>query len=263
MRGLKAWACAVVFAASAAPATAQLTGGTSGAGSNGSTNTSGGTRTTTGTGGVSSGTTAGSSTTSTSSSSGSSSPGTADSLATSGLETLQQQNLQFSNIGVTSTSNLQKSNVFASFYANPYSMGVSSTSGAGGFGKPLFTATSTSSNTGRTGTTGTGRTGLNSSSTQSGILIPLRVQMNYAAELRFPTSAVAPPRLQADLRSAIDAGGLASPGSVQVIADANNNVVLRGTVKDDEEKRLVEGLVRLTPGVGNITNDLSYPVASK
>ncbi len=81
--------------------------------------------------------------------------------------------------------------------------------------------------------------------------------------MRFPTPPVTAIKLQTDLRGIIDAGGLSNSKSVQVLADGNNNVTLRGTVKDDEEARLVEGLVRLTPGVGGITNELTFPVASK
>lgn len=94
-------------------------------------------------------------------------------------------------------------------------------------------------------------------------MVPLPVQIAYPAQVQFPVSRVAAPRLQADLRGIIDAGGLANPKSVQILADSNNNVVLRGTVKDNDEARFVEGLVRTTPGVGGIINELSYPVTNK
>lgn len=276
MRGLKTWAWAVVIAATATPASAQLTSGTTG----GTTGTSGLTGTT-GTGGISGSTTSRTTSTSGNSLGGSSLNSSSSGLGSSnssnsssgmnssnnGLANLDASNSQFTNIGITGTSSLQKSNVFASFYANPYAMGLSSSAGAGGFGQPTFGTTSTTTTGGgRTGATGTaGRTGgLNSNAAnQSGILIPLPVQLAYSAQVQFPTPKVATPRLQADLRGIIDAGGLASPAGVQIVADANNNVTLRGTVKDDDEKRLAEGLVRLTPGVGTITNELTYPVASK
>lgn len=260
MRGLRTWAWAVVVAATATPASAQLTTGST----TGGTGTTG----TTGTGGIS-----GSTTNRTTSSSGSSlggsslnSSSTGMTSATNGLSSLDQSNAQFTNIGITGTSSLQKSNVLGGFYANPYALGLSSTSGAGGFGQPLYGTTSTTG-AGRTGATGTaGRAGgpnSGNAANQSGILIPLPVQMAYSAQMQFPTPKVATARLQADLRGIVDAGGLASPAGVQIVADANNNVTLRGTVKDDDEKRLAEGLVRLTPGVGTITNELTYPGASK
>lgn len=260
MRGLRTWAWAVVIAATAGPASAQFT-----------TGTTGGTTGTTGTGGITGGTTSRTTSSSGSSLSSSStglsgSSGTNSNSTNNGLATLDSSNVQFTNIGITGTSSLQKSNVFASFYANPYALGLSSSAGAGGFGQPLFGTTSgATGGAGRTGATGTtGRAGLNNNAAnQSGILIPLPVQLAYSAQVQFPTPKVATPRLQADLRGIIDAGGLASPAGVQVVADADNNVTLRGTVKDDDEKRLAEGLVRLTPGVGTITNELTYPVAGK
>ena len=275
MRGLKTWACAVVFAASAAPVFAQTggTGGTGGISGTTTRSTSGSSLGSTTLGSSSSGSSSlGSSSLGTSSlgssSLGSSSLGSSSSSnsTANGLSSLEQSNTQFSNIGVTSSSNLQRSNVFSSFYANPYAMGLSSSSGAGGFGQPLYGATT--GGTGRTGTTtGTtgrlGTTGLTNSANQSGIVVPLPVQIAYSARVQFPTPPVATPRLQADLRGIIDAGGLATPQTVQVIADANNNITLRGTVKDDDERRLTEGLVRLTPGVQNISNELTYPGMNK
>ena len=55
---------------------------------------------------------------------------------------------------------------------------------------------------------------------------------------------------------------LLNPDRSVPLTNANNNVTLRGTVKDDDEARLVEGLVRITPGVGAIKNELAFPVAA-
>jgi hypothetical protein len=95
--------------------------------------------------------------------------------------------------------------------------------------------------------------------TDPGQVVALPRQIAYTAQLKFATPPVAAPRLQADLRGVIDRAGLTVPaGNVQVQVDGTA-VVLRGAVRDGDEARLVEGLVRLTPGVGRITNELSYP----
>jgi hypothetical protein len=162
----------------------------------------------------------------------------------------------------SSSSSLSKSNFLSGYYVNPYSMGMGSTttgSSAGTFGTALYGTTG--STTGR-GTGATGQRGSTSSQNQSGILIPLPVQINYAAQMRFPTPPLAAPRLQTDLRGVINTSGLSNPNGVQVVIVDGTDVVLRGTVKDHEEARLAEGLVRLTPGVGFITNELRFPVAS-
>jgi osmotically-inducible protein OsmY len=48
---------------------------------------------------------------------------------------------------------------------------------------------------------------------------------------------------------------LKSRGSIQVASDGGV-VVLRGTVPDDHERRHAESLVRLTPGVREVRNEL-------
>jgi hypothetical protein len=265
MCGLKTWAWTVALAvATASPAFAQQAGttGTTGAA------TTGGTRATTGTGtgGITSGGTT------TSGLGGSGAGGVGSGAGGNGTGTTTVQNYQMEaapNIAAptgTARSSLHASNRFAGYYANPYMQGsVTATNTApGGFGLALYPATTGTGTVtgGRAGGAGAaGQRGL-TTNTQSGILIPLPVQISYVAQMRFPTPPVASPALVADLRGIIDRGGFANPKSVQVIANGTD-ITLRGTVRDDDEARLAEGLVRLTPGVGNITNELSYPLASK
>lgn len=249
-----AWVVALA-ATMAAPASAQITSST--VSPTGTTaTTTGGTRATTSTGGI----TSGSSTTSSGLS------GTSNGSSTSGTQNFQMEAAP--NITAptgTARSSLQTSNRFAGYYANPMYQGslTAANTAPGGFGIALYPATSGTGTVtgGRAGATGLTNRGL-ATNTQSGILIPLPVQISYVAQMRFPTPPVATPKLQADLRGIINTGGLANPKGVEVVV-TGTDVTLRGTVKDDEEARLAEGLVRLTPGVGNITNELSYPLASK
>jgi osmotically-inducible protein OsmY len=53
---------------------------------------------------------------------------------------------------------------------------------------------------------------------------------------------------------------IVSGKNVQILSDINNNVTLRGSVKNEDEARLIEGVVRLTPGVGQIRNELLFPI---
>lgn len=188
--------------------------------------------------------------------------------------------------------------IFGAFYANPYYQGLyqNATGGPGGFGVPLLNTTGsvgtglgsgigmrttstgvrtgttglggTTARTGATGVGGLGRTGgvggLGNTATQSGVIVPLPVQITYPAIARFPTQPVAAPQLQADLSGMLarSTAAIANPAGVQVIPDVRNNVLLRGTVRDADEARLVEGMVRLTPGVGFIKNELTFPTTS-
>jgi hypothetical protein len=182
----------------------------------------------------------------------------------------------------TARGSLSSANFLAGYYADPRFQGLINSqlnAAPGGFGLPLYPTTGAGGAGGalnRTGALGGGLAGgglagrqaglggLGQNANQSGILIPLPVQIAYTAEIRFPTTPVAPAAIQADLRGIIDrAPMIASPQNVQVIVAGGNNVTLRGTVKDDEEARLVEGLVRLTPGVGEIKNELTFPTAGK
>lgn len=62
--------------------------------------------------------------------------------------------------------------------------------------------------------------------------------------------------LQGNLRSILDRSSyLRNPRAVQVRA-GNGIVRLTGQVASDKERRLVEGMVRTTPGVANVLNDL-------
>lgn len=174
--------------------------------------------------------------------------------------------------GQASTS-LDASNRFGGYYANPYYQGLGQgTNTPGGFGAPLFnTAAGGTGSRGRGttfGTTGLGgaRGGLGgqNANNQSGIVVPLPAQINYVAVMRFPTPPVAPTKIHTEIRGVLDNSSLVSNGkAVQIITDVNNNITLRGNVKDEDEARLIEGIVRLTPGVANIANELSFPVASK
>lgn len=176
----------------------------------------------------------------------------------------------------TQSSSLNASNRFAGYYANPYFQGISTTGTSasapqpGGFGQPLFNTasggrgglTSGGAATGGRNALGGGLGG--QTSNQSGILIPLPSQIAYTATMQFPTAPVAAGQIISDIRSVIDATpAIANAKAVQIITDANNNVTLRGTVKDGDEARLIEGLVRITPGVGSIKNELSPTVASR
>lgn len=177
--------------------------------------------------------------------------------------------------GGQSTS-LQSSNIFSGYYANPYYQGLGTGQGApGGFGSPLYNGTGTGTTAGgRAGGTSTlgglggsrgglGGIGGQNSANQSGIVIPVQVQMTYASEMRFPTQPPATTRVHTELRSALDNSSMITGKTVQVVTDANNNVTLRGSVKDEDEARLVEGIVRLTPGVGEIKNEITFPVAGR
>jgi len=181
---------------------------------------------------------------------------------------------------------MSSSNFLSGYYGNPYFQGTLANAragnAAGGFGTPLYGTGSGSGAGGSigsassrtTGTTGLGTTGgqtggqggqgQNSSTGNSayGTIIAPTAQIAYPAIIRFPTAPVASTQLQTDVTGMLSRSTSTIPtaAGIQVLAQGGT-VTLRGTVADAEEARLVEGMVRLTPGVFSITNELTFPVS--
>ena len=148
-------------------------------------------------------------------------------------------------------------------------IGFAGAGSGGGLGS--VTGSSSTSTFGRSGgaggTGGTGGRVSGSSGSSGGVnlnnpggqIVPLPRQIAYQAVLRFQPPAPAPAQVQADIRGMLDRSNmLVTQQGVQVIADGST-VVLRGAVRDEEEARTIEGMVRLTPGVHLVKNEMSYP----
>jgi len=191
----------------------------------------------------------------------------------------------------TATSSVvNQSNVLGAYYANPYYQGrAGSTSSTtpGGFGTALYgTAGAGASTTGgrtgaiggRTGTTtglggatGFGSTGATggfgttggfggTTGSQSGIVVPLPRQISYTATLNFPRPSIAPTQMQANLQGVLlNSSMLANSRNITLSMDGGT-VVLRGSAATADDARLAENMIRLTPGVREVRNELTFPV---
>jgi len=79
----------------------------------------------------------------------------------------------------------------------------------------------------------------------------------YVATIGFSTTPLSPSRLAVDLQDTIARSSqLPSRGNIQVSMDGSA-VILRGEVADESERRLAEGMMRLTPGVHEVQNELT------
>jgi len=88
------------------------------------------------------------------------------------------------------------------------------------------------------------------------------VAISYTATPKFTFAALTPVQLQGTLQSVISSSTqMSSRAGVQVETQNGGIVVLRGTVADDDELRLVEGMIRLTPGVRDVKNELKIATA--
>ena len=163
------------------------------------------------------------------------------------------------------TYSVSTTNFLSGSFANPLypgrpgSTNLSASSG-GGFGQPSFGTVQTTSGTTRGGagggTASVGRGGSTGGSTnQSGV----GSRVSHTAELKFKVPAIATAQLQADLQGMVSrSSSLKNPSGVTVVVEGPI-AILRGKVADDDEKRLVEGMLRLTPGVRGVRNELQVP----
>lgn len=115
------------------------------------------------------------------------------------------------------------------------------------------------------GAGGLGRTGLGGfggmGATNTAQVVPLSRQISYTATLQVPQPAPAAvaSRIQTEVRGILDRSpAIANPAGVQVVTDGPV-VVLRGSARDEDEARLIEGMIRLTPGVRDVRNELQFP----
>ncbi|MCZ2343343.1 MAG: BON domain-containing protein [Bacteroidales bacterium] len=92
----------------------------------------------------------------------------------------------------------------------------------------------------------------------SGVVIPLQRPIAYQAVLKFPAPPTPPSAvMQANLQAMLARTPfLTNAGQVRVLAEGKQ-VILQGTVSDSDEARLIEGMVRMTPGVSSVRNELT------
>lgn len=110
---------------------------------------------------------------------------------------------------------------------------------------------------GRTG--GLNNTGLNASG--FGQIVPLPRPISYPGVLKFQTPVTTMAQIQTELRGMIDRSSMiANPRNITIEVSAEG-VILRGSAADEDEARMIEGMVRLTPGVHNVVNELTFPQA--
>jgi hypothetical protein len=167
----------------------------------------------------------------------------------------------------------QASDPFLTYYATPMSFGVASSSGTittgtptVSFGQPLYgtlnspTATRGSTGVGSLGTMGTagGFTTMGMRRGQAFV-----TALGYGAVPPGPAAAPAgpgvPSPLQIELQSILaQSSSFSANDSIQV-AVQGDTVILTGRVANEREARLAENLLRLTPGVNNVRNDLKVP----
>jgi hypothetical protein len=189
--------------------------------------------------------------------------------------------------GATSVG-VSSSNPFAASYTNPIAAGLSGVTGRSTFGTAVYAnlnpTGSMSGSSGGMGLTGgragtAGMTGGGAGFMGSGAMGAGRPASGsyatlgatgttttraptYSAAIDFSYTPVAPSGLQTSIRQMlIQSNALPSSSNIQVAVDGGT-VILRGLVADDHGRRLAEGMVRLTPGVRDVRNELVVATAA-
>jgi hypothetical protein len=151
------------------------------------------------------------------------------------------------------TAGVQPSNILGPYYTNPYAGGLSTNTRAI-FGTPLYntitSTTTTMTNVSRPGGIGTG--------SLSGVATTIHRGPSFAFVLAPEMAPLAQPasRLQRDLEQVIANSSALSSNRAIRIDIVQSTVVLRGMVSNDRDRRLAESLIRLSPGVRDVRNEL-------
>jgi hypothetical protein len=144
------------------------------------------------------------------------------------------------------------------YYINPLAQGLptgsttGSTTSQANFGTALFSLTPTNQTSTSSRTTA-------APNGYYGAPIGVRRLPAYATTLKIKNMPPpeSPVQVRDDLRNMLaQSGQLDSRDAVRVLMDGPA-VVLQGVVADNDERRLVENMVRLTPGVNAIRNELA------
>lgn len=151
-------------------------------------------------------------------------------------------------------------NLFRGYYASPLALGLSSSKSAKpSFGQPLYSLSTANAN---------GLTGASTLAEAAGMgfttvgLPRAPVYVTTLGEgMELPVTV--PVKMQADLQEILARSTALQTRSQVKVVVKENVVILQGKVASAKERRLAEGLLRLTPGVREVDNQLTVSAAGQ
>jgi hypothetical protein len=171
------------------------------------------------------------------------------------------------SIGVIGTNSrtANSGSLWTPFAANPYAAGLAagtSSRAAATFGQPLYTITTTTVSSpggtaalSRGSALGGGFGGYGTGSSSSNTSVRRTPQYGATISFRFPRATAS--GIQSEAASILArSSALEASRGIQVVMEGNV-LVLRGKVADAHDRKLAESLVRMTPGVHDVRNDLT------
>ena len=153
-------------------------------------------------------------------------------------------------------------NAFATYYLNPMAQGLvggPTGSSQNEFGMPLYGTTALATAT----TTTVSPTTVTFAPSGSPLLAPYVFAMTPAPAPGGAAVSMNATPLLGELRQILDrSSALALVRNNIQVGSAGGVIVLRGRVNDEHERRIAEGLMRLTPGVHEVRNELVVPTTT-
>jgi osmotically-inducible protein OsmY len=157
--------------------------------------------------------------------------------------------------------------MFSAFYMNPFALGTPNLSNPSNFNAPIYGNASSGSQGGGAsgyqgssyGNPGGSSSAYGASSSQGGTGTGARRVLSYTAGPGFDYRPGGPSVAQSEVARVLARSTSLNPNrDIRVLVEGPV-VVLRGTVASDHDRRLAEGLIRLTPGVREVRNELEVP----
>jgi hypothetical protein len=150
------------------------------------------------------------------------------------------------------------SNLLGSYYVNPLAAGLPSGTTQPRFGAPLYNITTVNLSTTGTGGQNRGGTATTSSSAPyaGSSSVGIRRAPSYTTTIGFEFRPPSMSSMQTSLQQTIAESSSLPSRSGMVVAVDGDTVVLRGTANSERERRMAEALVRLTPGVHDVQNNI-------
>jgi osmotically-inducible protein OsmY len=168
----------------------------------------------------------------------------------------------------TGTAGTGTVSTFSPYYVNPLAPGAPNLTQLPNFNLPIYSGNGNGSLQGgyglgssNYGFPGSNSLGANQSQggTGYGAATGAKRVGNYSASPTFDYRPAGPSLLQSEVQRVLTRSSSLSPNRAIRVAVEGPAVVLRGTVASEHDRRLAEALVRLTPGVHEVRNELEVP----
>jgi hypothetical protein len=160
----------------------------------------------------------------------------------------------------TSSQGISSSNPLGPNYINLMTLGLPSGTSKPRFGSPMYTVTTSTTQGANRGGTATISGSTNVQAFPGASSVGVRRNPAYATTVGFDYAPPSPGSLQTKAQDAIARASkqLKSKDSILVAMDGDM-LVLRGTASNASERRLAEAIVRMTPGIYDVRNELEVP----